>query len=125
MKFVVDMNLSPAWIRILSGHGWEACHWSSIGKGNEPDPLLLDWARKNGRILLTQDLDFPRILHATRQTGPSVVLLRMDNEFDGPAVNQVCSALRNAAPILESGALLTLTPKNARIRRLPVHPGEI
>jgi predicted nuclease of predicted toxin-antitoxin system len=120
MRFLVDMNLSPSWLRILAAQGWEAKHWSSIGEGNEPDSVLLDWARTNRHILLTQDLDFPRILHATQASGPSVVLLRMDNEFDADGIKKVCIAMREASPMLESGALLTLTPKNARLRRLPV-----
>ncbi len=120
----MDMNLSPDWLPVLANQGWEACHWSSIGRGNEPDPVLLDWARANSHILLTQDLDFSQILYATQVSGPSVVLLRMENEFDASVKKHVCTALREAGPALKAGALLTLTPKRARLRRLPVIPSE-
>lgn len=124
MKLLVDMNLSPDWVPLLKTHGWEAVHWSSLGKGNEPDPDLLAWARADNRIVLTQDLDFSQILYATKEFGPSVVLLRMDNEFDPAARRHVCAALSQAEEVLTQGALLTISPKRARLRRLPIVPGE-
>jgi predicted nuclease of predicted toxin-antitoxin system len=124
MKLLVDMNLSPDWVPLLTSRGWEAVHWSSLGKGNEPDPDLLAWARINNHIVLTQDLDFSQILYATAESGPSVVLLRMDNEFDPSAMHHVCAALTQAEEALTKGALLTVSPKRARLRRLPIVPGE-
>lgn len=124
MRLLVDMNLSPDWVPLLQSRGWEASHWSAIGQGNEPDPNLLAWARANKHIVLTQDLDFSQILFATQESGPSVVLLRMDNEFDAAARERVCSALHEAESALTVGALLTVSPKRARLRRLPIVPGE-
>ena len=124
MKLLVDKNLSPDWIPLLKSRGWEAVHWSSLGRGNEPDPDLLAWARANNNTVLTQDLDFSQILYATAESGPSVVLLRMDNEFDSAARHHVCAALTQADQALTQGALLTISPKRARLRRLPIVPGE-
>jgi len=124
MRLLVDMNLSPDWVPLLQSRGWEAIHWSTIGQGNEPDPDLLAWARVNGRVVLTQDLDFSQILYATKESGPSVVLLRMDNEFDVAARERVCAALHEARSALTDGALLTISRKRARLRRLPIVPGE-
>jgi predicted nuclease of predicted toxin-antitoxin system len=124
MRLLVDMNLSPDWVPLLNSRGWEAIHWSSLGKGNEPDPDLLAWARANNHIVLTQDLDFSQILYATKDSGPSVVLLRMDNEFDPAARRYICAALTQAEEALTQGALLTISPKRARLRRLPIIPGE-
>jgi predicted nuclease of predicted toxin-antitoxin system len=69
-------------------------------------------------------LDFSQILYATAESGPSVVLLRMDNEFDPAAIHRVCAALTQAEEVLTKGALLTISPKRARLRRLPIIPGE-
>ncbi len=118
------MNLSPDWLPLLARHGWEAKHWRSLGRGDAPDCDLLAWARSNGYAVLTQDLDFSQILYATSQTGPSVVLLRMDNEFDAAARDRVCAALREASGALARGALLTISPGRVRVRNLPVIPFE-
>lgn len=31
MKLLVDMNLSPRWVKLLADADIEAIHWSSIG----------------------------------------------------------------------------------------------
>lgn len=124
MRILVDMNLSPDWLPLLAGQGWEAIHWSSTGRGSAPDTELLSWARTHSHVVLTQDLDFAQILYATRDNGPSVVLLRMDNEFDSRARERVCVVLREATPQLAAGALLTVSPTRVRLRSLPIAPGE-
>lgn len=82
------------------------------------------WARSHSHVVLTQDLDFSQILYATRESGPSVVLLRMDNEFDASARDHVLRALREAGTALKSGALLTISPTRVRLRSLPIVPQE-
>jgi predicted nuclease of predicted toxin-antitoxin system len=32
MKILIDMNLSPLWVRFLVTDGIEAVHWSAIGE---------------------------------------------------------------------------------------------
>jgi predicted nuclease of predicted toxin-antitoxin system len=34
MKVLVDMNLSPNWVRFLAEAGFEAVHWSKVGSTN-------------------------------------------------------------------------------------------
>ena len=50
MKVLVDMNLSPSWVPILEQNGFPSVHWSAVGEGNAPDPIVLSWARNNGYI---------------------------------------------------------------------------
>lgn len=45
VKLLIDMNLSPEWVSLLEGHGYEAIHWSSIGAFNAPDTEIMQWAR--------------------------------------------------------------------------------
>jgi len=116
------MNLSPDWVPLLAARGWEAKHWSQLGSGQAPDTELMRWARAEGHVVLTQDLDFSQLLFATRDGGPSVVLLRIENEFDAAARNRVCAALAQAEGALVSGALLTISGNRARLRRLPLVP---
>ena len=123
MKLLVDMNLSPDWVPLLAGHGWVVVHWSNVGPGNAPDTELIEWARQHDHVVLTQDLDFSQLLFATSQTGPSVVLLRMDNEFDSSAQSHVCAAIALAESALSHGALLTIAGHRVRLRHLPISTG--
>jgi hypothetical protein len=45
MKLVVDMNLSPDWVQILVEKGFEALHWSSVGKASASF-LAASWCDK-------------------------------------------------------------------------------
>ncbi len=123
MRLLVDMNLSPDWIPLLTSKGWEAAHWSATGRADAPDSEILDYARENRWVVLTQDLDFAQLLHATNDRGPSVILLRMEDEFDAPTRTRITDCIAAAAPDLEAGALLTLSARHARLRHLPIHPG--
>lgn len=122
MKLLVDMNLSPDWLPLLAAQGWEARHWSTVGLGNAPDTELMSWAREHRHIILTQDLDFSQLLFVTSEKGPSVVLLRMDNEFETAARDHVCAAIALAETALSRGALLTISPNRIRLRHLPLSP---
>ena len=61
-KILIDMNLSPDWADALRFYGWDATHWSIIGQANAPDREIMSWARTNGYIVLTHDLDFGTLL---------------------------------------------------------------
>ena len=76
MKILIDMNLSPAWVSVLEEAGHTAPHWSTIGSLNASDREVLLWAKANGYLLFTHDLDFGAILAATEAEGPSVIQIR-------------------------------------------------
>jgi len=65
MKLVVDMNLTPRWIECLRSAEFESVHWSDVGDPRATDRLITDWARINGYVILTNDMDFPQILAYT------------------------------------------------------------
>jgi predicted nuclease of predicted toxin-antitoxin system len=37
MRLLVDMNLSPRWLKLLADAGIEAPHWSTLGKPDARD----------------------------------------------------------------------------------------
>ena len=62
MNLLVDMNLSPRWIGMLTYAGIEATHWSTLGAKNAPDSEIMACANANDYVVLTHDLDFGAIL---------------------------------------------------------------
>ena len=94
MKFLVDMNLSPGWIDLLVNSGFQAVHWSTIGRGNESDAELMHWAAEHAHVVLTADLDFGAILAATQRRQPSVIQIRADVPTPATAGEAVLSAIR-------------------------------
>ena len=120
MKLLVDMNLSPRWIHRLAQHGLEAVHWSTIGAPTAGDYEILSWARVNGCVLLTHDLDFSAILAANSELAPSVIQLRMQDLLSQRALDAVVTAVNAHATDFELGALLSIDESGARVRILPL-----
>jgi predicted nuclease of predicted toxin-antitoxin system len=120
MKLLLDMNISPRWVDFLQARGWEAVHWSSIGAPTAPDSEIMAFAHASGYIVFTHDLDFSAILAATKGEKPSVVQLRTDDLSPETVGEQTVQALRQMQNALETGALLTIDVRRARLRVLPL-----
>lgn len=120
MKLLVDMNLSPRWVRLLGDSGFEAMHWSEVGKANASDSEIMAWASNNGYVVLTHDLDFSAILAATRGKSPSVVQIRAEDVSPDVIGGKITRALYQMQVELESGALLSIDDKTMRLRILPL-----
>ena len=120
MKVVVDMNLSPSWAAVLERNGFPAVHWSAVGEGKATDSVVLGWARDNGYIVFTNDLEFGSILAATRAAGPSVIQARTQDVTPDHLGDIVVAALREHKEILERGALITIDESRLRARILPL-----
>ena len=120
MKLLVDMNLSPRWAALLSDAGWEAAHWSAVGRFDAPDSEILSYAARHDYVVLTYDLDFGAILAATHGGKPSVVQLRMEDVAPQAAGPHVVAALRHMTADLNAGALLTIGSRQTRVRMLPI-----
>lgn len=122
MNVLVDMNLSPRWVSLLADAGIEAAHWSTLGAANAPDTEIMAFAKANGYIVLTHDLDFSAILAATQGDKPSVVQIRAENVSPDVIGKPVIDALRQMAAELTEGALLTIDPNRTRLLLLPLQP---
>ncbi len=120
MKLLVDMNLSPRLAELLTHGGVNAVHWSKVGSPDAPDHELMGYARTQGFVVLTHDLDFSAILAATDAEKPSVIQLRVADLTPENLVNSVIAAIKQTEDALEEGALLTIDPARSRIRLLPL-----
>jgi predicted nuclease of predicted toxin-antitoxin system len=76
MKLLIDMNLSPRWAVVLGQAGHEAVHWSDVGKANARDFEIMGFARENGFVVFSHDLDFSESLR--QQTVESPASYRCD-----------------------------------------------
>ena len=120
MKIVVDMNLSPLWVRALENHGFTAIHWSSVGDGRAPDSEVMKWARDNECVLFTNDLDFGAILAITGAMAPSVIQVRAHDVSPEHLTDLVVRGLRQHEKVLRRGALISIDEARLRSRILPL-----
>jgi predicted nuclease of predicted toxin-antitoxin system len=120
LKVLVDMNLSPAWVEALRGMGFEAVHWSAVGNPRATDREVLSYARAEGQIVFTNDLDFGAILAASAASSPSVIQVRAADLTPAGLGVIVQDALEQYADWLEAGALITIESARSRARILPL-----
>lgn len=124
MKILIDMNLSPAWVKVLKDAGWEAVHWSSVGDVRATDQVIFHWAIENGYVVFTHDLDFGAILAATNADAPSVFQVRVQDVFPRAISKRVVQVMKKYVELLEAGALITLDDGKSRVRILPLRRSE-
>ena len=120
MKILVDMNLSPTWVEFLRSRGYEAYHWSTIGDFEASDHVILEWAKENGCVVFTHDLDFGALLAAGKGEGPSVIQARTQGVLPEAIGDLIVKILEDYRNELEAGALLSIDRARSRIRVLPL-----
>ena len=116
----MDLNLPPAWVSFLSEREIEAVHWLEVGDLRAPDAQIMNWARENGCIVFTHDLDYSAFLAATHARGPSVLQVRTHDVLPSAIGELVLHVLQRHAVDLEKGAILTVDMLGARVRFLPI-----
>mgnify|MGYP001594976555 CR=1 FL=1 len=120
MKILIDMNLPPAWVSVLKESGHTAIHWSTIGAPNAPDREILEWAKAQGHVLFTHDLEIGAILAATDAEAPSVIQIRTQDVTPDKAKDLLLHALKRFEKDLLRGALISLDEEKSRVRLLPL-----
>jgi predicted nuclease of predicted toxin-antitoxin system len=115
IKLLVDMNLSPEWVPLLTREGWETIHWSAVGDPRAPDTVIMTWAR-SWLHLFTHDLDFGAALALTHAAGPSVLQLRRQKVLPEDIGPLVLATFRQYEQELAAGALLVVEERRSRIR---------
>jgi len=119
------MNVSPEWMDVINGQGMTCVHWSQVGLTSASDREIFGWAKDHEYIVFTHDLDFGAILASTQTKAPSVIQIRSQRFFpdDVRHTRRLIGYLKQYAPLLTQGALLTIDDVKAKVRVLPLNFG--
>jgi predicted nuclease of predicted toxin-antitoxin system len=119
MKFLLDMPVSFLLLDVLLAHGHEGVHAHQIGKDRAPDDELLDIARRESRVIITADLDFPRLMALSLAEGPGLILFRGGNYSDREMCDLLARVLRKVPSETLEGSICVVDRKRIRVTRLP------
>jgi predicted nuclease of predicted toxin-antitoxin system len=119
VNVLIDENLPPRWKEDLASFDIPAKHWTEIGNAGDPDELLFTYARQNGFTIITQDLDFSRMLAFYGTKIPSVIQLRIQAPVPEVVGEMVITVLKDHSEHLEKGCLISLDGVRKRFRLLP------
>jgi predicted nuclease of predicted toxin-antitoxin system len=120
MKLLLDMNLSPSWVRFLEEHGFEAVRWSRNGAATVSDAELMTWAHARGFVVITHDLEFSAILASTAAGGPSVIQIRTQDVLPEALGSHLVRVLEQHRAAPEEGAIVSMDEVVSRVRVLPI-----
>jgi predicted nuclease of predicted toxin-antitoxin system len=119
-RLLLDQGLPKSTAALLVREGWDACHVADVGMSRASDVDILDRAEAEGRVCVTLDADFHALLATGAATGPSVVRIRKEG-LDAAALAQLLEGLwPRIESALEAGAMVVVTERSVRIRRLPI-----
>jgi len=95
-------------------------HTGDIGLSNASDREIIEYARKEGRVVITLDADFHAILAVENAREPSVIRIRQEG-LRGDALSELIEKIwPKIQTQLETGALVTVTEKSIRVRKIPI-----
>ena len=118
--FLIDMNLPASLARALTAAGLPSTHVRERGLGAESDETVVDRARERAEVIITNDLDFGRILAVQGTSTPSVVVLRLRDVRPDSIARVLAARLPALSDSLISGAIVLIDDSSVRIRALPV-----
>ena len=120
MKFLVDMALSPELARWLASRGYDAVHAADLGLERAPDTAIIAHAEKEGRVVVTADLDYPRLLALSAADRPAVILFRGGDWTERQAIDRLSTALAIIPDDELSSSLVVIEKHRIRRRALPL-----
>jgi predicted nuclease of predicted toxin-antitoxin system len=120
VKFLIDMPLSPELAAWLRSQQHDARHATELGLARAPDVEIMSTAEREGRTIVTADLDYPRLLALGRSSGPSVILFR-DGVWTDTEVIERMEELLSALTAGEiERSIIVVERHRIRRRRLPI-----
>jgi predicted nuclease of predicted toxin-antitoxin system len=117
MRFLADENVSRRVVERLRADGYDVM---SIGEAisGASDRQILDAARAEGRILITEDRDFGELVIRQRLEVQGVILLELDRLSNAEEAASVAEVVSTHVDKL-SGNLVVVEPGRTRVRPLP------
>jgi len=87
---------------------------------NASDLEILDLARQEGRVVVTQDLDFSALLALEGYNRPSLITLRLSVSNPDTVTQKLLEILPQMEQVLQEGCAVTIEDMLVRVRRLPI-----
>ena len=120
MKFLVDMPLSPELAVWLRERGHDALHVTKLGLAHAADGEILELARGEQRVVVTADLDYPRLLALAQLEAPGLILFRGGNYSEQESLERLERALNTIPEIDLPHSVVVIEKGRIRQRRLPL-----
>jgi predicted nuclease of predicted toxin-antitoxin system len=120
LRLIADVHISPLTIAALKLHGYDIVRTTDLLPATAADVEILELARVESRIVLTQDLDFSMLVALSNCDRPSLITLRLSSAKPDIVTQRLLEVLPNLTQDLVEGSAVTINDDSVRIRKLPI-----
>ncbi len=120
LRLLANMNISPETVNTLKEKGIDIARVSEILPVTSSDREILDLARRENRIVVTQDLDFSSLLALGGFNRPSLITLRMTVSDPEAVTRKLLDLLPELQDMLAKGCAVSVDDLSYRVRWLPI-----
>lgn len=124
IRLLLDQGLPRTTALHLKGPGWDVLHVGDIGLSKAKDLELIEYAKENGRVIVTLDSDFHAYLAVNNAEAPSVIRIRREGLKALEMAKLIISIWPKIDLAIQRGAMVTVTEESIRVRTLPIYHSE-
>lgn len=122
---LADVHISPLTVAALKLQGYDTVRTTDLLPATATDVEILELARAEGKVVLTQDLDFSMLVALSNYGLPSLITLRLPSAKPDVVAQKLLDILPTVEKELTEGAAVTITDKSVRIRKLPMRQSDV
>jgi len=120
LRFIADVHISPLTVAALRQQGYDILRITEVLPATAADLEILEFARAENRIVLTQDLDFSALVALGGYVQPSLVTLRLSSAQPDVVSRRLLEVLPQLEQVLVEGSAITIEDNAVRFRKLPI-----
>jgi len=120
LRLIADVHISPLTVADLRAKGYDIVRTTDLLPPTASDAKILELARRENRIIVTQDLDFSMLVALGKYDQPSLITLRLSSAQPSLITQKLLDILPQLKHELLAGVALTINDKSIRIRKLPI-----
>lgn len=120
MRLLLDQGLPRSTVVYLREAGIESAHVGEIGLAHAADERIIEYAREHEWVVATLDADFHLQMALLGAARPSVVRIRIEGLRAEKLADLLATVVKACVEDLRQGAMVSVTERRIRVRRLPL-----
>jgi predicted nuclease of predicted toxin-antitoxin system len=125
LRLLADVHIAPLTVVVLRSQGYDIVHTTDLLAATAADAEILEFARVEGKVVLTQDLDFSMLVALSNYGLPSLITLRLSSAKPDVVVQRLLDVLPTVETELTEGAAITISDDSVRVRKLPIRRSDV
>ena len=120
IRFLANINISPKSVDALRRQGWDIVRVSEFLPLDASDEKILNFARQEAMVVVTQDIDFSTLLALSGHSSPSLITLRLSVSDPDTVTAKLQEVVSQLEEKLQEGSVVIIEDVTVRVRALPI-----